>query len=208
MSHVFSFLHCSYIVCFYFSARNCNYGIFFFLFCEKCKRAMRQTREALQSLFLIQICKQKFKKDISKLTKKWVFVLMRIFSLQQYVSMALKYVLMEFINFQNAKRIFFLIGWLYRARTTRKNRDIRRRHNVFLSPAQAYPMEYRQIHARIRETSELLNTSNAKEQLAFERRRRKEYPAVRFRIERLRLNFARKFGISYYLVHELISLVW
>lgn len=46
---------------------------------------------------------------------------------------------------------------------------------------------------RIRETNELLNISNAKEQLAFERRRRKEYPAVRFRIERLRLNFARKF---------------
>lgn len=28
-----------------------------------------------------------------------------------------------------------------------------------------YPTEYRQIHARIRETGELLNISNAKEQL-------------------------------------------
>lgn len=31
-----------------------------------------------------------------------------------------------------------------------------------------YPTEYRQIHARIRETDELLNTSNAKEQLVQE----------------------------------------
>lgn len=141
--------------------------------------------------------------------KGLTFVLMRIFTLQEYVSIALKYVLMEFINFRDAKRIFFSIGWLYRARTARKNRDIRRRRNVFLSPAQVYPTEYRQIHARIRETSELLNTSNAKEQLADLKEREEREKRICRPCDfgsRLRLDFARKFDISHSYV-ELISLV-
>lgn len=158
------------------------------------------------SLIILTISRKDIEQELTE--KRLTFVLMRIFSLQEYVSKALKYVLMEFINFRDAKRIFFSIGWLYRARIARKNRDIRRRRNVFLSPAQAYPMEYRQIHARIRETSGLLNTSNAKEQLALEVERRgrgENIGRVRFRIERLRLDFARKFDISHHLARELIS---
>lgn len=60
-------------------------------------------------------------------------------------------------------------------------------------------MEYRQIHARIRETSELLNTSNAKEQLADSKGGKEREKRIRRPCDfglRLRFDFARKFDIS------------
>lgn len=82
--------------------------------------------------------------------------------------MVLKYAfLMEFINLCDVQeeKIFFSINRLYRVKIARKNRDIRRRRNVFLSEPNISDRISTDSRARIRETGELLNTRNAKEQL-------------------------------------------
>lgn len=120
--------------------------------------------------------------------KKFAFVLARLPSLEEYISMALKYARFDGIYklLRCARREYFSRSVDHIERKSRGKIGISEDAVMFFFQNPTYPTEYRQIHAWIRETGEPLNISNAKEQLVegYERgkNRGKRYVG-RFRIE-------------------------